>query len=465
MLLYNVRLVDECSDCRGALCIRDGLIHSVHQGVCAQADARRLAAALADTELIDGGSLVLMPSFIDMHAHFRYPGQPEKETLETGLRAAAAGGFGTLVLMPNTVPVVSSAADALSVQRDAAAYGLADVYQSMSITAGFDGETTAHLEEIPLDRASASFIPLVTEDGRDVASAAVLFSAMQCCAVRGVVVSCHSEDASLALQARAFRRNALALLARGGDEPCRIAENALRQANELLALAEDTATERNLLAAEAAGCRVHIAHVSTARALDAVRRAKRRRPAMVTCEVTPHHLALCAESAQTLRALVNPPLRSEADRQAVIEALCDGTVNVIATDHAPHTAADKAAGAPGFSGLETAFGVCCTQLVHAGHMTLCRLSRLMSAEPARILGLDRGPCPKGRLLPGYAADAVLADPDAEWSVNAAAFESRGKATPFDKALLTGKVRAVLRRGRFVYRDADAGVIDTVMRRL
>lgn len=455
MLIYNVHLIDASCDCMGAVHIHDGRIASVHLGVCAPADAERLAASLGNgVRSVNGERLALMPSFIDMHAHFRYPGQPQKETLETGLRAAAAGGFGTLVLMPNTNPVISSVEEAVRVQTDAAAYELADVYQTMSLTAGFDGVTTDHLEQIPLVRESPQFIPVVTEDGRDVASSAVMLQAMQYCAVRGVIVSCHSEDTALAAAARPFRQKALELLARGTPESCAVADGALRQANMLLALAEDTATERNLLLARAAGCRVHIAHVSTARSLEAVRRARRETDAhRVTCEVTPHHLGLCGDSGMLLHSLVNPPLRGESDRQAVIAALCDGTADVISTDHAPHSAADKAAGAPGFTGLETAFGVCCTQLVHGGYLSLSRLSALMAANPARILGIDTGALPKGRLLPGFAADLVLADPEQQWTVDSSGFYSLGKSTPFDGCVLTGKVLATMRRGKIVYRDA------------
>ena len=396
MLIYNVHLIDASCDCMGAVHIHDGRIASVHLGVCAPADAERLAASLGNAvRSVNGEGLVLMPSFIDMHAHFRYPGQPQKETLETGLRAAAAGGFGTLVLMPNTNPVISSVEEAVRVQTDAAVYGLADVYQTMSLTAGFDGVTTDHLEQIPLVRESPQFIPVVTEDGRDVASSAVMLQAMQYCAVRGVIVSCHSEDTALAAAARPFRQKALELLARGTPESCAVADGALRQANMLLALAEDTATERNLLLARAAGCRVHIAHVSTARSLEAVRRARRETDAhRVTCEVTPHHLGLCGDSGMLLHSLVNPPLRGESDRQAVIAALCDGTADVISTDHAPHSAEEKAKGleksAMGITGLETAFPVLYTKLVKTGVISLERLVELMAVRPREIFGIEGG---------------------------------------------------------------------------
>ena len=255
-------------------------------------------------------------------------------------------------------------------------------------------------------------------------------------------------------------------------------DESLTKANEILALAEDVATIRNIMLAKQADCHVHIAHVSTANAINAIRDAKEElldeeadrnadnadtaydafeeeydyfpvkqseyKHYDVTCEVTPHHLALCGTDEPYIRALVNPPLRSEDDRIALLEALRDGTVDVISTDHAPHTLDDKAAGAPGFTGIETSYAVCNTVLVNNNGFNPRRLSQLMSANPARILGLE-----KGLLKTGYDADLTLIDPDEEWIVDSSKFYSKGKATPFEGKKLTGTVKGLFMAGRLV----------------
>ncbi|MCR4954470.1 MAG: dihydroorotase [Treponema sp.] len=496
-LIYNSRLLDESMDTPGAVLILDGRIRAVFQGYFTSPET---ASALANSvltedgcntdcklELYDARGLTVTPAFIDMHVHFRYPGQTEKEDLDSGLHAAAAGGYGTVVAMPNTNPVVSSAELAMKIEREAAAIGLTHLFQTVSLTKNFEGQDTGHLDTI--DRA---YIPVITEDGRDVLSSSVMLEAMSKAAKKGVIVSCHSEDPTLAQQARPYRAEALNIMktcglsAWGSDDDFDDAdEDAIEQidqnltkANELLALAEDTATIRNIMLAKNAGCHVHICHISTANSIDFVREAKNRlmdeeadvaaeisdaaydafeedkdfypeRRATsgfdVTCEVTPHHLALCGTDEPLIRALVNPPLRSEEDRIALIEALRDGTADVISTDHAPHTLDDKAAGSPGFTGLETAFGVCNKVLVKDNQFNPRKLSQLMSANPARILGLQ-----KGLLKASYDADLTLFDPDEEWTVDSRMFCSKGKATPFDGRKLVGKVHVLFIDGRKVF---------------
>ncbi|MCK9171336.1 MAG: amidohydrolase family protein [Treponema sp.] len=421
-----------------------------------------------------------------MHAHFRYPGQTQKEDLNSGLHAAAAGGFGTVVAMPNTTPVVSSRDMALSIDGEASVLNLVNFIQSVSISRNFQGTDTGHIDSL-----DPAHVPLITEDGHDVASAAVMLEAMRKASKLGLIVSCHSEEPTLAAAAGPYRQEALKLMeqyhlpAWGTDidedevpgEVLDKIEMLFTQANDLLALAENTATLRNIAIAREAGCHVHIAHVSTAAALDAVRAAKdsirddeadyaadeadaaydasidgtRYTPPprsdqsfRVTCEVTPHHLALCGTDEPFIRALVNPPLRSEDDRVVLLEGLRDGTVDVISTDHAPHTSEDKAGGAPGFTGLETAYAVCNTVLVAEGQLSAKRLSQLMSANPGRILHLN-----KGLLLSGCDADLVLTDPEEKWTVDSSKFQSRGKATPFDGMTLTGRVRELFIGGKKV----------------
>jgi len=497
-LIYNARLLDENMDCPGALLIVEGKIRSVFHGYFTSSSTVEsfARAVLAEDgfgldsaiEVYDAHGLTLTPAFIDMHVHMRYPGQTQKEDLDSGLHAAAAGGYGTVVAMPNTNPVVSSAEMAMRIEREAAAIGLTHLFQTVSITKDFDGKDTSHLDLI-----DKKYIPVITEDGRDVLSASVMLEGMSKAAEKGVVVSCHSEDLTLGAQAKPFRQEALEIMKEAGlsawgsddidEDEDDIAEAvdkidlALTRANEFLALAEDTATVRNLMLAKQAGCRVHIAHVSTANCISAIREFKNElldeqadfsaneaeaayeafesdevfHPAKfpsdgfdVTCEVTPHHLALCGTDEPYIRALVNPPLRSDEDRIALIEALRDGTVDVISTDHAPHTLDDKAAGSPGFTGLETSFAVCNTVLVRDNQFNPRRLSQLMSANPARILGLQ-----KGRLKAGYDADLTLLDTEEEWTVDSSLFYSKGKATPFDGKKLTGRVKGLFIDGRLV----------------
>ena len=465
VLFYNACLADCCQNGPGALLVDDGKIQNVFSGDFSDREkAAELCSRSADKTvtaekpaLYDCCGLVLMPAFIDMHVHFRYPGLTQKEDLNTGLRAAVAGGFCTVVAMPNTKPVVSSEHMAAEIECEGSTYGLARLYQTVSLTRDFGGTDTSHLDN--LDRMK---VPVVSEDGHDVADAAVMLDAMRKAAAENIIVSCHSEDTALAAAAKPYREKALSIMRTYSipawgecsgrtDIPLsaeKEIDDSLAEANRLLALAEDTATERNLEIARLAGCRIHIAHVSTKRSMEAVERAKRERPSFVTCEVTPHHLALCGTEAPFIRALVNPPLRSEEDRRTLIEALRNGTADVISTDHAPHTMADKAAGSPGFTGLETAFAVCCSVLVHQERFSLESLSACMSAHPACILDLK-----KGRLLTGYDADLVLVDPEEEWTVDAAAFASKGKASPFNGTMLRGRVHATFIGGRAVFTAA------------
>ena len=428
-------------DTPGALLARDGRIERVFAGNLPSAgygaELERLRAD-PSVESVDARGVVLMPAFVDLHAHFRDPGFTLKEDIVSGSRAACAGGYGTVVLMANTNPVISTLDAALEVNARVKDAGLVDAFQSTSLTRNFDGQDTG-----ALDSLDQRLVPVATEDGREVASAAVMLRAMESCARTGVVVSCHCEDPELAKAAKPFRDAALvaARVGRVADER----EN-LSHAERLLRLAEDTMTERNLSLARAARARVHIAHVSTEGAVSAVRAAKaffRDGSFAVTCEATPHHLAL----TDSLPEIVNPPLRSEADREALIAGILDGTVDAIATDHAPHTAEDKAAGAPGFSGIQIAFATVNTALARTGRVALKKLSALMSANPASILGLRRG-----LLRSGFDADLVLVDPDAAFTVDpeSADWHSRGKNTPLAGRTLHGVVLATFKRGVRVY---------------
>lgn len=474
-LIFNARLLDESMDTPGALLIIDSDIRAVFQGYFTSQETASILAhsVLAEDgreldcklELYDAHGLTVTPSFIDMHVHMRYPGQTQKEDLQSGLHAAAAGGFGTVVAMPNTKPVVSSMDQALQIESEAAAVGLTNLFQTVSITKDFAGSDTSHLDE--LDR---HYIPVISEDGRDVISSAVMLEGMKKAAERGIIVSCHCEDLTLGEKAKPFRQNALNIMkaiglsawgtTEEGYNPDDVEEAAveqidmnLGQANDLLRLAEDVATERNIMLAKEAGCHIHICHASTKNVFEQIYNAKYDKANddtlpegfVITAEATPHHIALAGTEEPLIRALVNPPLRSEEDRQMLIECLRDGTIDVISTDHAPHTMEDKAGGSPGFTGLETAYAVCNTVLVKENDFTPQKLSQLMSANPARILGLT-----KGLLKTGYTADLTLVDPEEDWLVDSRLFCSKGKATPFEGKELTGKVHALFLSGRKVF---------------
>ena len=435
-LIHNVQLVDWRLNTTGAVEFQDGIITAVITDDKSVKDYLLKLKTQPETEIIDGSGLVLMPAFVDMHAHFRYPGQTQKEEPQTALRAAAAGGFGTLVLMPNTTPVMSDFETAKKIQAELCAYGLADIIQTMSITKDFAGTDTSHLDNI-----AKSDIPVISEDGHDVESAAIMLQAMKKSAEKGIIVSCHCEEVSLVPLAAVPRKKAIELQKTDADS--KILDPLFDEAEKILALAEDVSTERNLRIAQATNCNVHIAHVSTRESIDAVRRAKKARPAFVTCEVTPHHLAL----TKAQNEFVNPPLRSEDDRQALLEAIKDGTVDVISTDHAPHTESDKQNGACGFSGLETAFAVCYTNLVEPNFITINKLSQLMSSNPAKRLNLN---C--GELAEGKKADLVLVDLNKKWEVDSSKFFSKGKYSPFNGEMLTGKITTTFHNGKKVFSE-------------
>lgn len=393
----NFRLIDKSVDTVGSVSVTgSGIIGEVRAGAAMPADA----CCVFD----GGGRLVLSPAFVDMHAHFRDPGFPEKETLESASLAAAAGGFGTLVCMANTKPAIDNKELAGVLKQRSDALGLIDLYPAMALTHAMEGRELSGIKE-PLP----DYVRLLSEDGKDIYDDALFLAALLAASRAGRLVSCHCEA--------------------GG---------------------ESTAAARAIALGRSAGCHVHIAHVSTKEAVDRIRQEKARPGARISCEISPHHCALSQEDAQKLGVesfgRVAPPLRTEADRRAIREALRDGVVNVIATDHAPHTQSDKEAGAPGFSGLESAFAVCNTVLVREHYISLQKLSDSMSAEPARLLGFSD----RGRLESGFCADLVVLDPEKPKTIQPHLLYSRGRNTPFAGRSLYGAVLLTMHRGRVVY---------------
>ncbi len=436
LLIYNAHLVDKNLDLvDSALFAEDGIITGFPT-------KEATAELLKDNSIfcVDAKGLTLLPGFVDMHAHFRDPGQTQKEDIESGSKAAAAGGFTTVVLMPNTNPVVSSAELAKINNNKGILFGYTQVIQSVSITKNFKGSDISHLETLDSNET-----PLITEDGHEVSDSAVMLEAMKIANKKNLIVSCHCEDPFLAAKAKPLRQKALALLRTNGGVPSesekKSAYELLSKANKLLLLAEECATQRNLRLAEEAGCHIHLCHVSTARCIEEIQAAKKR-GVNVTFEITPHHLGIeNGDSEENLLHIVNPPLRSEADRKALVKSLLENFADVIATDHAPHTKEDKLSGSPGFSGLETAFSLCYTKLCLQEKMSLQRLSEKMSARPAELLGKN---C--GLLQEGFAADLILVDLEKKWTVCGENFSSKGKYSPLEGKELTGKVISTFLKG-------------------
>jgi dihydroorotase len=387
------------------------------------------AADGAMTEINAKGCIVA-PGLVDMHVHFRDPGFLYKEDLMTGARAAAAGGVTTVACMPNTAPVLDSPdliADFYARARSADI----NVLTFGAVTLGQKGAALTDAAALQ----GAGVIGL-SDDGQPVMNAALLREALQTAKRLGLLVSSHCEDADL-VKSSAVNEGAVSKKLGLPGRP---------------AIAEELMVARDCMLALETGARVHIAHVSTAGSVDIIRRAKAA-GAPVTAETCPQYFTLTENDILNLGSMakVNPPLRTGADVAAIIEGLIDGTVDVIATDHAPHSAEEKALPlekAPsGMVGLETSLGLALTALYHTGKLPLNQVIGLMSANSARILGID-----KGRIQPGDDADLVIFDPEESWTVDPATFKSKGRNTPFAGMILRGKVKYTIAGGKIVYND-------------
>jgi dihydroorotase len=383
----------------------------------------------SDAEILDCDGLLVMPGLVDLHAHLREPGFEHKETIETGTRAAALGGYTAVAAMANTQPVADHAAIVHEIRDLAAAAGLCDVFPVGAITKGLAGESLAEMGEMV-----EAGVRMFSDDGNPVPTARMLRNALTYAKAfpAEVVIADHAEDASLVEGGQIHEGLASASLGLTG----RPAE------------AEEVAVARDLAVARMTGGRLHLCHLSSARAVELVRRAKAD-GIRVTAEVTPHHLVFTDDDLRTYDTSLkmNPPVRSADDRQALRAALADGTIDAVATDHAPHAVEEKEAefdrSPPGTIGLETALSVVLSELVEPGLLELATAIERLSVTPATILGAaEHG----GPIEPGRPANLAVIDPSATWTVEPP-FASRARNSAFRGRTLTGRVVHTFLRGR------------------
>ncbi|HFE9701591.1 dihydroorotase [Clostridium perfringens] len=394
LLIKNVNLIDESNNFFGDIYIEKGVI-------------KELGTELnKECETLDGKGLVLMPAFIDTHAHFRDPGFEYKEDIESGSKAAVRGGYTTVTLMPNTKPVCSSKEILDYVVNKGKEVGLVDLYQTVSITKNLSGEEINHLREFE----GNPNVKAITDDGKGVSDSKIMMEAMKIAKENNWIVMSHAESPE-------FSRVDM-----------RLAENMM--------------TWRDITLAKFVDCRLHMSHVSTKEAMKYIIEGKND-GVKVTCEITPHHLAL---NNKISNYRVNPPIREEDDVNFLIKAIKMNYVDCIGTDHAPHSKEDKEKGAPGMIGIEQAFSICYTKLVKENHISLNKLSQLMSGNAAKLLNIN-----KGKLQPGFLGDLVLIDLNKKRIFKEEDIVSRSKNTPFNGMEFYGDVVVTIKNGKIVYK--------------
>lgn len=394
LLIKNVNLIDESNNFFGDIYIEKGVI-------------KELGTELnKECETLDGKGLVLMPAFIDTHAHFRDPGFEYKEDIESGSKAAVRGGYTTVTLMPNTKPVCSSKEILDYVINKGKEVGLVDLYQTVSITKNLSGEEINHLKEFE----GNPNVKAITDDGKGVSDSKIMMEAMKIAKENNWIVMSHAESPE-------FSRVDM-----------RLAENMM--------------TWRDITLSKFVDCRLHMSHVSTKEAMKYIIEGKND-GVKVTCEITPHHLAL---NNKISNYRVNPPIREEEDVNFLIKAIKMNYVDCIGTDHAPHSKEDKEKGAPGMIGIEQAFSICYTKLVKENHISLNKLSQLMSGNAAKLLNIN-----KGKLQPGFLGDLVLIDLNKKRIFKEEDIVSRSKNTPFNGMEFYGDVVVTIKSGKIVYK--------------
>jgi dihydroorotase len=430
LLIQGGRIIDpgQGIDEIGSLLIAEGKISGLSKGALPQPGC----------DVLDARGLIICPGLIDLHCHLRQPGFEDKETIATGSQAAARGGFTTVCCMPNTSPPLDSRATIDYVKSTAAAEGVVRILPIGCISKGRKGEELAPMAEL----ASAGVIAY-SDDGKPVLNSNLMRQALDHSRVLDLPIIEHSEDTSLTEGG----------LMNEGEISTRLGLKGIPAAAEEIMIARD------LILAHLTGARLHIAHVSTEGSVELIRRAKEK-GITVTAEVTPHHLTLTEERVigYNTNAKVNPPLRTKRDTQALIQGLKENVIDAIATDHAPHTEADKmvdfALAAFGISGFETALGSLLS-LVHDGQLSLKTLISKLTGEPSKIIGNRYGRL--GSLEVGVSADVTIFDPDMEWTVDTKAFASKGKNTPLVGSRLKGKAVATIAQGKLVYKDESVKI--------
>ena len=439
ILIKNGRVINPATqmDETADVLVENGTVAKIAKGIKAECDRE-----------IDAKGCFVMPGFIDMHVHLRDPGFEQKETIETGCKAAAHGGFTTILAMPNTKPVVDNPDVVNYVHNKAKMVGVVNVLQVGAVTKGQKGKELSDIEGMV-----KAGIPAISEDGKSVMNAQLYRVGMVLAEKYGIVVLAHCEDINLV---------------NGG------VMNADENAEKLgvkgiTNSVEDIIIARDIMLSRDTGAKLHLCHCSTKASVSLVKYAKTE-GIRVTAEVCPHHFTLTSDDIKKIEPKMdpekklaidadadtnykmNPPLRSREDVQALKEGLRDNVMDVIATDHAPHTFADKNTSmkkAPfGIVGLETAASLTYTELVAGGYLTPMQMAEKMSYNPAKIIGLD-----KGDIAPGKVADIVIFDPKKKYTIDKSTFASKGRNTPFDGRSVTGKVRTTIVGGRIVYEDA------------
>ncbi|MET8758682.1 dihydroorotase [Lentzea sp. NPDC004782] len=383
-----------------------------------------------NAEVIEGNGAVLLPGFVDLHTHLREPGREDTETIETGSRAAALGGYTAVFAMANTDPVADNAVIVEHVARRGREVGLVDVHPVGAVTVGLKGEKLAELGTMAGSKAN---VRVFSDDGHCVHDPLIMRRALEYSKALGAVIAQHAEEPRLTIGAQAHE-----------------GENASRLGLQgWPAAAEESIVARDCILAQQVGAKLHVCHVSTTGTADVLKWAKAR-GTKVSAEVTPHHLILTDDRLSTYDPVnkVNPPLRTQSDVDALRQALADGTIDCVATDHAPHAVQDKdcewSAARPGMLGLQTALSIVVETMVKTGLLDWRGVARVMSEKPAEIAGLTD----QGRpISAGEPANLVLVDPDATWTVNGAQLASIAGNTPFEGMELPGAVTATILRGR------------------
>lgn len=422
MLIRGGRVIDPANkiDKIADVLVEDGKIAAVGEGLAGDG-----------AEIVEAAGRIVAPGLIDMHVHLREPGQEAKEDFASGSRAAAAGGYTRIATMPNTKPVIDTSAMVKAMQQRAAEDAVVHIDIIGAVTKGQKGEEMAEMGDMALAGAVA-----FSDDGHFTKSARVLLNCYDYLRTFDKIIINHEEETTLVEEGIMNESHRSAMLGMKGRPT----------------VAEDIAVARDIMLAEYADARVHVAHISSGRAVDIVRQAKAR-GVKVTAEATPHHLTMTDELVEPFDSStkVNPPLRGEKDVAAVLAGLLDGTIDCIVTDHSPHAQEEKDREymyAPsGFPGLETAVGVLMTDLVHTGRLDAAMLIEKMAAAPARIFGLNAG-----SLAVGMPADITIIDPELEWTVDDKRFYTRGSHSPFVGRRLKGRAVMTIVEGRLVMKD-------------